>query len=91
MKIQWYMWAGLALILAPGLQTWIAQTYPQASYPLAGLAVLLIAGVAKWLELLAADHRAKTGEGMPQGQARGALDAGDTPGKSKVKRLFWDN
>lgn len=88
MKVQWYMWVVLALILAPIVQQWIATYYPAASYPVAGLVVVVIGGVAKWLELLLQDNKAKKAIAlMPEGAAAAPVAAAHP---SKVKRLFWD-
>jgi hypothetical protein len=88
MKVQWYMWVVLALILAPIVQQWIVTYYPAASYPVAGLVVVLIGGVAKWLELVLDDNKAKKATAMlPPGAAATPVAAAQP---SKAKRLFWD-
>ena len=87
MKVQWYMWLTLALILAPIVQQWIATYYPAASYPIAGLIVVLIGGVAKWLELIMRDRQPDSGAVPPM--AMGA-PMGESAQPSKVKRLLWD-
>lgn len=89
MRIQWYMWVVLALILAPIVQQWVAATYPAAAYPVAGLVVVVIGGVAKWLELVLADNKAKKATAMlPPGAAAAPMAAAVQP--SKARRLFWD-
>ena len=87
MKVQWYMWLTLALILAPIVQQWIATYYPAASYPIAGLIVVLIGGVAKWLELVMQDRTHDSGAVPPMAMA---APMGGSAQPSKMKRLFWD-
>ena len=89
MKVQWYMWLTLALILAPIVQQWIATYYPAASYPIAGLIVVLIGGVAKWLELVMQDKKAAPNVDALQPMAMGA-PMGESAQPSKAKRLLWD-
>lgn len=90
MKVQWYMWVVLALILAPIVQQWIAATYPAAAYPVAGLVVVVIGGIAKWLELILEDNKAKKAVAMlPPGAAAAPMMAAAAT-QSKMRRLFWD-
>ena len=88
MKIQWYMWVGLALILAPIVQQWIATYYPAEAFPMAALVVVLIGGVAKWLELVLRDSQQQAGDAPPPGVASAPMLPGEKP--SKASRLFWD-
>lgn len=88
MKIQWYMWVGLALILAPIVQQWIATYYPAEAFPMAALVVVLIGGVAKWLELVLRDSREHGGAEPPPGVAAAPVAPGESP--SKMARIFWD-
>lgn len=88
MKVQWYMWVGLALILAPIVQQWIALYYPAASYPASALLVGVIAGVAKWLEMILRDSKVKKATAMlPPGVAAAPMPAPP----SKLRRLIWDD
>ena len=87
MKIQWYMWVGLALILAPVVQQWISSYYPAEAFPMAALVVVLIGGVAKWLELVLRDSQQK-GDAPPPGVAAAPMVTGGE--SSKMARLFWD-
>ncbi len=89
MRIQWYMWVVLALILAPLVQQWIATYYPAESYPIAALIVVVIGGVAKWLELVLRDRsNAPTATDGPVAAA--APMTGEAMPASKARRLFWD-
>lgn len=94
MRVQWYMWVMLALILAPLVQQWVATYFPAESYPLAALVVVVIGGVAKWLELVMEERGARGETRQPAMGEAGEVAAAAAPvvseGRARWKRLVWD-
>lgn len=85
-------WVGLALILIPTVQAFVATQWPEASFPITVLVVGVLGGFAKWLQMFftaqAKKEAAEAARALAPPDGVAAFSA-PAPEKEPSRLLVW--